>query len=188
MQEAVSNFVLRLPASLHLRLKNLAITQRKSLNQVCTGILESGSLSPFDSFDFSPAFWATVAKVKLDVKGVLLYGSYARGDNFDDSDIALMVVVSSDQKIDRKFYRKWDEAADMLSEYSLDVHFSHLPESQTKVKGIWAELATEGLVLWEHNFQVSRYLIAVRKLITTGTLKKKKVHGHSYWTYEGKIA
>jgi len=49
-----------------------------------------------------------------DIDRILLYGSYARGDSRDDSDIDVVAIVSGDRsQLQQKLKTVWNEAADL---------------------------------------------------------------------------
>ena len=65
---------------------------------------------------------------------VILYGSYARGDNKENSDIDIMVLTTlTDEEIDKKETALFDLAFDFQIEYGIDIsvivknegHFNH---------------------------------------------------------------
>lgn len=48
------------------------------------------------------------------IKEIYLYGSYARGDNSDQSDIDYAAIVAGDRRdLQDKLYQVWDETADI---------------------------------------------------------------------------
>ena len=61
------------------------------------------------------------------LKQVFLYGSYARGDNRDDSDIDLMLLVDLDEEEIKKLARS-------LSDFTFDINFDNDVEIMPVVK------------------------------------------------------
>ena len=120
-----------------------------------------------------------------DLVGVLVFGSWARGDAIKGSDVDLLVVVGSDVPIVRSLYRAWDEAAPGWEGRRLEVHFVHLPAAGDPTTGLWAEAALEGLVLFERGFELSRRLIDIRRRIAAGAVRRRRAHGQPYWVGGG---
>ena len=57
-----------------------------------------------------------------DLKKVIVYGSYARGDFSENSDIDIMILTSQPEgKIKAAEYELYDVAFDFLMEYSIDI-------------------------------------------------------------------
>ena len=57
-----------------------------------------------------------------DLKKVIVYGSYARGDYTEDSDIDIMVLTTlTDKEIEQIEYKLYDVAFDLLMEYEVEI-------------------------------------------------------------------
>ncbi len=53
-----------------------------------------------------------------DIVSILLYGSYARGDNMEDSDIDVVAIVKGDRiNLQNKLKKVWDLSFDLGLEY-----------------------------------------------------------------------
>jgi len=50
------------------------------------------------------------------------------------------------------------------------------------VAGIWAEVALDGLVLFEQGLRLSTRLVQVRREIAAGRIVRRVAHGQPYWT------
>ena len=85
--------------------------------------------------------------------GVLLYGSWMRGEATDRSDVDALVVLEEGVDLTRALYRSWDAQA----------------------------LAWAGRVLFEREGRVSAQLTRVRRDIVDGRLVRRMVHGQGYW-------
>lgn len=81
---------------------------------------------------------------KYDVKSVTLFGSYARGDQVDKSDIDL--VVDSDGKlININFYGMLEDVVQKLNK---NIDMFEITEIR-KPSSIWDKINSEGVVIYE---------------------------------------
>lgn len=113
--------------------------------------------------------------------GVVLFGSWARGQQTISSDIDVLVVAGRDVPITRALYRRWDEQPIVWKQHAVEPHFAQLPDSSRLPSGFWAEVASHGRVLLDARGHVAAYLAAVRDIVASGRLCRRKVHGHPYW-------
>ncbi len=125
--------------------------------------------------------------------GVVVFGSYARSEATESSDIDILVVVSSSIKIDRNLYRKWqqkEESSDLenFNGLELSVNFSNLPERSFTCSGLWLEISLDGIVVWDPNFILNKFLISVRKHIALGEVSYRETHGQRYWVWKKEAA
>ena len=66
-----------------------------------------------------------------DIIRILLYGSYARGDNRDDSDVDIVAIVRGDRKSLHERLRKiWDVSSDLELEYGTIISPTVIPEDE----------------------------------------------------------
>jgi hypothetical protein len=114
--------------------------------------------------------------------GVAVYGSWSRGTLVTSSDVDLLIVVDRELALTRRLYRLWDDAPLAWSGHTVEPHFVHLPGSDETVGGLWAEVALDGIVLFESGARLSSRLVQVRHDIAEGRLIRKTVHGQPYWT------
>jgi predicted nucleotidyltransferase len=171
-------FLLRIDPGLHALLRDEAERRGMSLNEYCARKLAA----PRDASGPSAAAVhraATVAGPHL--LGILLFGSWARGEPSNDSDVDLLVVVDPALRLDRGLYRHWDESALQWEGRRVEPHFVHLPGPDDRVSGLWAEVALDGVVIFDPGFALSRRLIAIRREILVRRLLRRTVHGHPYW-------
>lgn len=172
-------FVLRLDPLLHAALKLEAAEQKCSLNEYCVRVLaaQGGAGDPDAA--------GVVAEVRrlagTALLGVVAYGSWARGEPSDASDVDLLVVLDSRVKLTRGLYRTWDASPLKWAARDVEVHLVHLSEPARELSGTWAEAATDGIVLCERGFKLSHQLVRVRQRIAAGELVRRVAHGQPYW-------
>ena len=180
-------FVLRIDPTLHATLREAASRAGVSLNEYCARKLADGGLA-----GSGPA-WKAVERASAvlddDLVGVAVYGSWARGETGDLSDVDVLVVVDADRPVTRGLYRRWDEEpvfwADPDSPAGegrrVEPHFVHLPPSGEVPSGTWAEIALDGIVVFDPDLALSRRLVELRASILEGRVERHEVHGQPYW-------
>jgi predicted nucleotidyltransferase len=175
-------FLLRLPPDLHASLQAAARAQGLSLNEYCVRRLSGPAPGVSVSAGAIDALARAVDVFGADLVGVMMYGSWARGDVTDRSDIDLLVVVERTTRLTRALYRRWDEAPVAWSGRTVDPHFVHLPAGEEPAGGAWCEAAVDGAVLFERDDRISDRLRQVRRHIAEGRLVRRTAHGQPYWT------
>lgn len=172
-------FVLRLPSSLHARLRHEANAAGVSLNELC--VRKLGAVSS----DLPDAIMEVVARSKHTfgdtLLGLVLYGSWARGTASTESDIDLMVVLDRRVPLNMRLYRHWSEEERVIDGHDLDIHFTHLPTAGELPSGLWAEISMDGRVVHDSDLIVTRTLSAIRRRIAAGDLVRRSSHGQPYW-------
>ena len=179
---ASGRFVLRLQPGLHAALRRAAGEHGISLNDYCAAKLAApvGELAAFGGAPQTVQHAAALLAESL--IGVAAFGSWARGELADTSDIDVLIVVDKEAAITRDLYRRWDEAPIVWNGRPVEPHFVHLPEEKRPPSGLWAEVALDGIVLFERDLRLSSTLAAVRRLFTEGRICRRVVHGQGYWT------
>src|SRR5512139_2128708 len=66
------------------------------------------------------------------LKGVYVYGSYARGEERDDSDIDVMIVLDNYQSYGREIDRTGELVSELSLEYSISISRVIMKETQWK--------------------------------------------------------
>lgn len=179
-EAASGRFVLRIDPGLHAALRQCAQEAGVSLNEFCsqkltlpaTGIAGPGA----------EATAKAAALVRDALVGVVVFGSWARNEMAQESDVDLLIVVDKRIQINRSLYRKWDEAPLHWDGHLIEPHFVHLPKPGAPTSGTWADVAVEGMVLYERDLIVSRMLVELRQRIVSGQIVRRRVHGQPYWT------
>ncbi len=176
-------FNLRIEPELHASLRAAARSAGTSLNDHCARKLAS----PGAALDPAAAAVAKRAARLLgdSLLGVVAFGSWARGEETASSDVDVLLVADDGVAISRALYRRWDARPDLgWDGHDVTPHFVNLPPKAAAVSGLWAEVATDGLVLFERKLMVSTHLAGVRRRILGGEISSRVVDGHRYWVHE----
>jgi hypothetical protein len=175
-------FLLRVDPALHAALRASAENLGLSLNDYCSRKLAL----PVDAAALAGGAPAVVRQaVDLhgdDLVGVVVFGSWARGEVRDSSDVDVLVVLDRRMPLARSLYRRWDERPACWDSRPVEAHLVHLPERGCVPSGLWAEVALDGLVVYERGRQVSEALGTVRRLIARGQLVRRTSRGQPYWS------
>lgn len=172
-------FVLRIDSSLHAALREAANQAGLSLNEYCARklVLPGANVTgPAADIVMRAAVLAGGSLV-----GVVVFGSWARGELADSSDVDLLIVLDEGIPIDRRLYREWDRAPMSWSGHPVEPHFVHPPPPDARLSSVWAEVAVAGVILFEREFVLSRRLVAIREAIAAGRIVRRTLHGQPYW-------
>ncbi|NDE18019.1 toxin-antitoxin system HicB family antitoxin [bacterium] len=186
---SLGKFILRVPPELHERLKDGARRAGYSLNGYCARILTSGCAEPDSRPTGADAAFVrelvTRAKNVLGdtLTGVVIHGSWARGEAGDASDIDVMLIVDTGVAVTRSMLARWDGQPMTHEHRPVEAHIVSLPGPAHPVSGIWAELSIDGIVVFERDFRVSRVLAHARSEIAEGRLQRRHSHGQNYWIH-----
>ena len=175
-------FVLRLDPGLHARLREEAATRGISLNAHCARrLVAPGGVSPGfeDAVDTVRRAGELMGESLI---AVVVFGSWARGELADTSDVDVLIVIDGDVPITRELYRRWDESPTAWGGRTVDPHFVHLPPPRMTPTGLWAEVAVDGIVLHDPRHRLFPRLAALRRTLAEGRLRRKTIHGAGYWT------
>lgn len=175
-------FVLRIDPGLHAALRRAAATAGLSLNTYCARRLAAPSGGGRISLELAGAIERAAMLAGDHLIGVAVYGSWARGELSDRSDVDVLVVVDDALEISRALIARWDEAPIDLDGRPVEPMFAHLPASDTVVAGVWAEVALDGVVIFDPELRLSARLTRVRGDIVEGRVIRRSAHGQAYWT------
>ena len=173
-------FVLRLDPTLHASLREAARAAGTSLNRYCAGKLAS----PAPVLDPEAAAIVHRARAILgdSLLGVVAFGSWTRGDESSSSDLDILLVAGERVRISRDLYREWDaEPGLSWHGHPVSPHFVQLRPDSEPVSGFWAEVALDGLVVFDPEWVVSRQLVALRRRISAGEIEQRVAGGRAYW-------
>lgn len=173
-------FVLRLPPALHAELRDAARRSGLSLNEYCVRALSAPGTYPTGPGAAIAA--QAVAHFGPDLVGVLLYGSWVRGEATAMSDIDALVVVEASRPITRALYHEWDRTPLEHDGHPIETHLVRLPAPEDAPGTLWLEAALDGVVVLDRDGRIARYLGRVRRDIAAGERVRHRAHGQPYWT------
>jgi hypothetical protein len=172
-------FVLRIDPDLHASLREAAKKAGVSLNELCSRSLTLPPvLLPDGILDGVRRARDLLGE---DIRGVVAFGSWARDELVEGSDIDLLIVLDPECRIDRSLYRAWDRLPLAWAGYSIEPHFVHLPEEGRRITGLWAEVSIDGIVLFDAELSLSRRMAEIRRRIASGEVVRRWEGGHPYW-------
>ena len=177
---ASGRFVLRITPALHVQLRNAAKGSAVSLNDYCARKLADpagGQAFP----DAARAVERALEVVGDHLVGLAIFGSWSRGEAVSGSDIDLLIVIDGRTPITRRLYADWDKSPVRWETLPVEPHFVHLPQPAQGPGGLWAEVAIDGMVIFEKARRLSMALARVRGEIAAGRMVRRTVHGQSYW-------
>ena len=172
-------FVLRMPPGMHAALRAAAGSAGLSLNEYCVRKLALPGPALDDRAQ--EIVMKTMAVVGAPLVGIIAFGSWARGEMSSRSDLDLLVVVEDDVEVTRDLYHKWDREAATWGPHPVELHFVHVPDAGARPSGLWAEVALDGVVLFERDLELSRRLVELRHRIVESGLVRRLAHGQPYW-------
>lgn len=177
-------FVLRIDPGLHAALREAAAAVGTSLNEYCAVKLAApvGDLSSFELA--AAAVGRAAAVVGSNLAGVVAFGSWARHELHDLSDVDLLVVVDEDLGLTRELYTRWDEAPVVVGGRRVEPHLVRLPTAPLAAVGLWAEAAVDGMVLFARDLRLASSLAAIRRQLVEGRVRRATSHGQPYWVME----
>ena len=173
----------RIEPSLHASLRARARSEGISLNRYCARELGS------PRSELPPPAAAVVGRAHSmlgeALLGVVVFGSWARGEPSWESDLDVLLIAGDQVSISRSLYRQWDDGPALEWDgHTVEPHFVHLPGEDETPSGLWAEVAMDGLVLFERRLEVSRTLAGVRRRILEERVSHRVAHGNPYWVRE----
>ena len=119
--------------------------------------------------------------------GVVFFGSAARKEDWELSDVDLLLVFEPGIRLGPMLYREWDsEIVPSLSGGVTDVspQFVALPDDVDRAGSLWYEMSLDGVVLWERDGRVSGLLGRLRRVMADGRAQRRVSHGQPYWVHE----
>lgn len=171
-------FVVRIEPGLHAALRDAARRWGVSLNDYCAWKLASPSNA------MGPRVEVVKRAASLfgdGLVGVIAFGSWARDEAAAGSDVDVLVVVESNVAITRELYRTWDAEPLSWDSHPVEPHFVQLPAPVTRLSGLWAEAAIDGVVLFDRDLSLSRRLVEIRRRVVAGEIIRREAHGQPYW-------
>jgi hypothetical protein len=175
-------FLLRIEPALHALLKFDAGELGLSLNDFCARKLALPA-DPSALLGDGPAVVRrAIALYGPRLVGVVVFGSWAREQAADGSDVDVLVGLDRDVPLTRTLYAAWDEAPLRWDGRPVEVHLAHVPADDEAASAVWAEVALDGLVVFERDRRLSARLGLVRREIAAGRFVRRVAQGQPYWT------
>jgi predicted nucleotidyltransferase len=173
--------LLRLPAELHQTLVSAAAEAGLSFNAFCVRRLRA----PADSSALSVARSQVVARARAvfgdQLVGVVVLGSWARGEAAATSDIDVLIVVDPARALTRDLYRLWDVQPQTVDGRAVDAHFAHPRVAGVAPTAMWCEAAIDGIIWYDRTGAIAVRLGEVRRAVAGGRVVRAFAHGQPYW-------
>ena len=177
-------FVLRIDPGLHGHLREAARAAATSLNEYCARKLASpGTWLDEEASEIVERAASILGEALV---GVVAFGSWVRGEHEATSDFDVLLIAADDLAVSRQLYRRWDDARGLAWQgLEVEPHFAHLLPEGDVPSGLWGEIATDGVILFERGFEVSTRLAEVRRRIADGDIVRRLAQGQPYWVRAG---
>jgi predicted nucleotidyltransferase len=183
---ASGKFIVRTSESWHRKLSAAAAKNHLSFNRFCQLIMEKGFEAYHQNAD-QQRLQRVLEKVKKvfgsRLLGVVLFGSVAKGEENDQSDIDLLIVMNHKIKLERSLYRLWDDQIDDQKIPELSPHFVHVPQEGTRPGSLWLEVVMKNQILWQQGRSIDRVLEDVTGWISRDDVQLKSYQGQPSWVW-----
>lgn len=177
----LARVLLRLPAELHRTLVKAAADLNLSFNEFCVRRLRA----PSDAQGLSVVRSLVVSRARATfgdrLLGVLVLGSWARGEAAATSDIDVLIVIDPRTTLTRDLYRAWDRDPLTFEGRAIDAHFAHPSAAGAAPTAVWCEAAVDGVAWYDRDGAIAIRLGEVRRAIAEGRVVRAFVHGQPYW-------
>lgn len=177
----VARVLLRLPKDLHRSLVRAAADAGLSFNEFCVRRLRAPAGAPELSAVRSLVVTRARAVCGDRLVGVLVVGSWARGEAAAASDIDVLIVIDPKTALTRDLYRAWDLDPISFEGRAIDAHFAHPSAAGTAPTAVWCEAAVDGIVWYDRDGVMTIRLGEVRRAIAEGRVVRAFAHGQPYW-------
>lgn len=182
IQPPSGKFVIRMDPGLHAALRASAVAAGTSLNDYCVTRLALASSTGATADDGAAAVIRRAAAIGGGaLMGVVAFGSWARGEATEESDADVMIVLDESVQITREMYRQWDAAPVSLEGRPVEPLFARIPAPDAQLPGLWAEIAMDGIVLFDRGYTTARRLAELRAQIAEGRMTRRWSNGQPYW-------
>jgi len=177
----VARVLLRLPTDLHRALVQAAAAADLSFNEFCVRRLGAPSDAPGLSAGRSIVVTRAREVFGDRLDGVLVLGSWARGEAAANSDIDVLIVLDAKTALTRDLYRAWDLDPISFDGRAIDAHFAHPSAAGTVPTAVWCEAAVDGIVWYDRDGSMTIRLGEIRRAIAEGRVVRTFAHGQPYW-------
>lgn len=165
-------FVLRISPEMHALLKCEAEENNLSLNQLINKKLFENKSEKYESI---------LKLFKHNLLGIVLFGSYVRGEPRKSSDIDLLIVLAKEIEIKRSLYHLWDDKIEHKMGSIYSPQFTHLPKDYNSISSLWLEVGLEGEIAYDPLGVIKKEIFKIKSEISSGKYRRKLTHGHPYW-------
>lgn len=183
-REFPGKLLLRMEPALHSLLSAEAAKARVSLNSLLVRMLkerlENGADKPWWKDACDDIVEKTRAHFGSKLVGILVFGSQVMGNASENSDLDILIVLSSELPITRALYRWWDEI-DWNLPCEVNPQFVHIPADQEQPGGIWLETALASEILWEDGRKLTSQIKQIKQLIENDSYRRYFSNGQPYW-------
>lgn len=128
------------------------------------------------------AFCLHILEAFPEIVGIVLFGSGARNELKDHSDLDLLLVLPQGALPHRELYRRWDqrEALQSFQNREVSPQWVTYPKAED-AGGIWYEAALEGIVLFDAHSCLQELFEKLRRKVERGEMIAEIAYGQRYW-------
>jgi hypothetical protein len=173
-------FVLRVSPPLHAALAETARARGLSLNEHCVRSLARAEAVAGSALSETVA--RALEQLGPAVVAVAAFGSWARGEAGPSSDVDVLIVVAREVEITRSLYAPWDSIDLTVDGRRVEPHFVQARAAGDPISGLWAEIALDGVTIYDPDLTLTRELSHIRRAILGGELVQRSAGGQSWWT------
>lgn len=166
-----------MPPGLHSALKKESNRLGQSINSLIVAKLQVPSQPE------KPVVTAIKQTMGDRLLGIVLFGSKARGEERDNSDIDLLIVLRPEVSISRSLYTEWDKMIRPEIGEKYSPQFVHIASAE-QCSSLWLEAALDGVIWADTDSRILMSIGSIRGAIASGRFRRKMSYGQPYWVRE----